>query len=75
MTRDVAERIALAMKGVENALSELDHAILEVPNAAERELMRDTLYKTIHFFHAHISVPVARHFPDLHPDVPGSTKY
>ncbi len=75
MKRDVAERIANAMKVVENALAELDDAIMEVQDDAERNLMRDTLYKTIHFFHAHISVPVARHHPDLHPDVPGSTKY
>lgn len=75
MKREVAERIANAMKNVEKTLKELERAIEEVPDAAERHLMVDTLYKTVHFFHAHISVPVARHFPDLHPDVPGSTKY
>ncbi|HZQ00819.1 MAG TPA: hypothetical protein VFB13_14850 [Reyranella sp.] len=75
MKRQVAERIADAMKEVERALVKLDHAILEVEDEAQRKLMRDTLYKTVHFFHAHISVPVARHHPDLHPDVPGSTKY
>lgn len=75
MKREVVEKIANAMKVVEKALADLDNAIMEVQDDAERNLMRDTLYKTVHFFHAHNSVPVAKHYPDLHPDVPGSTKY
>ncbi len=75
MKRQVAEQIANAMKGVDRALGDLGHAIAGVENKTERDLMVDTLGKTVHFFHTRISIPVARHPPDLHPDVPGSTKY
>ncbi len=43
------------------------------PNGpAERGRMID---KTVNSLHVCISVAVAKHYPDLHPDVPGSTKY
>ena len=75
MKREVAEGIANAMKGVERALGDLHVALAEVDDIDERKRMIDTLLKTVHFLHVHISVPVARHHPDLHPDVPGSTEY
>ncbi len=75
MKRQVAERIANAMKDVDRALGELGYAIAGVEDRSERDLMIDTLGKTVNSFHVCIIVLVAKHHPDLHPDVPGSTKY
>jgi hypothetical protein len=75
MTREVAERIANAMKNVDRALDELQGVLVEVDNTDERKVMIETLFRSVHFLHVNISVAVAKHFPDLHPDVPGSTTY
>ena len=75
MNRDVAERIASAMRNVERALGELQVTLVDVEDMDARKVMIDTLFKSVHFLHVNISVAVAKHFPDLHPDVPGLTTY
>lgn len=75
MKRQVAEQIANAMKDVDRVLGELGYAIAGVEDRSQRDLMIDTLGKTVNSFHVCIGVPVAKHYPDLHPDIPGSTRY
>ena len=75
MTRDVAEALANAMKEMDRAFAVLDGAVSRMPDGPERDRMVDALGRTINLLHIHVSVAVAKHFPDLHPDVPGSTTY
>ncbi|SKA30581.1 hypothetical protein SAMN02745126_04990 [Enhydrobacter aerosaccus] len=73
MKRELANRIAGAMKQVERSLGALDEAIRDVENEAERKQMLRTVIEAVHNLHQHISVPVARRYPDLHPDGHGRT--
>ena len=75
MKREVAEKISAAMKEVERAIGALDSAVWEVEDEALHKQMISTISDTIHHFHIHINIPVAQHYPDLHPDIPGSTAY
>jgi vacuolar-type H+-ATPase subunit E/Vma4 len=75
MKREVAETIMKAMKEVEFAVNRLDEAIRAIENEEERKTMLRFLANVIHEFHVKINLPVVQHFPDLHPDVPGSRDY
>jgi hypothetical protein len=68
MQRKIAEQIMDAMKKTESALGELLDTIENVEDAELRRSMVDQLFKTIHFLHVHVTLPVANEFPDLHPD-------
>ena len=75
MKREVAESIMKAMKGVELSIIQLDDAIRTVENEDERKKMLVFLANVIHELHVKVNLPVVQHFPDLHPDVPGSREY
>lgn len=75
MDREVAEPIIKAMKGIDLALSELEDAVRAIKDEDERKKMLLFMANVIHEFHMKITLPVVQHFPDLHPDVPGSRNY
>ncbi len=68
MERNVAERISGALKQVEQALGELDIAICSVESESERKRMIRVILGVVHDLHLHITLTVAREYPDLHPD-------
>jgi len=75
MKREVAEALAAAVADAYKTLDKLDAAISRLDDEAERRSMASALGMVFHHLHVGISLPVARQFPDLHPDVPGSTEY
>ncbi|SKA02902.1 hypothetical protein SAMN02745126_03217 [Enhydrobacter aerosaccus] len=68
MEREVAEKIMVAMKQVELALGELHIAVDVVESESERKQMIRLLGDIIHNLHVQVTLPVARRYPDLHPD-------
>jgi len=72
MKREVAEPIIKAMKGVDLAIDRLDEAVRAIEDADERKRMLLFIAGVIHESHMQITLPVVKHFPDLHPDLPKS---
>jgi hypothetical protein len=68
MKREVAEGISTALKQVEQALGDLDIAIRSVESESERRRMIDVILRIVGDIHRHITLTVAREYPDLHPD-------
>jgi hypothetical protein len=75
MKREVAETTIKAMKEVDFAIDRLDKAVRLIEDEEERKKMLLFIANVIHDFHVKITLPVVRHFPDLHPDVPNSRNY
>ena len=72
MKREVAEPIIKAMKGVDLAIDRLDEAVRAIEDADVRKRMLLFIAGVIHESHMQITLPVVKHFPDLHPDLPKS---
>jgi hypothetical protein len=72
MKREVAEPIIKAMKGVDVAIDRLCEAVEAIEDERERKKMLIFVAGVIHEFHVQITLPVVKHFPDLHPDLPKS---
>jgi hypothetical protein len=53
---------------VEQALSQLDIAIRAVESESERKRMIGVILGIVRDLHLHITLTVAREYPDLHPD-------
>jgi len=70
MKRDVAEPIIKAMKTVDLAIDQLDRAVRAIEDEGERKRMLRFLANVICDFHLQITLPIVKHFPDLHPDLP-----
>jgi hypothetical protein len=70
MKREIAESIIKAMKAVDLAIDQLDPAVRAIPDEAERHKMLMFIGRAIHDFHVQITLPVVKHHPDLHPDLP-----
>ncbi|MFI4998767.1 MAG: hypothetical protein ACHQK9_02705 [Reyranellales bacterium] len=75
MKREVAKEINGASKGLEQALAQLDIAVWKVEDENDRKEMLRCIALIVHEVHMHITLPVVRYFPDLHPDNPGSSRY
>ena len=72
MKREVAEPIIKAMKGVDLAIGRLDEAVRAIEDEDERKRMLKFIALLICDLHEQITLPVVKHFPDLHPDLPKS---
>jgi hypothetical protein len=72
MKREVAEPIIKAMKEVDVAIDRLCEAVEAIEDERERKKMLIFVAGVIHEFHVQITLPVVKHFPDLHPDLPKS---
>jgi hypothetical protein len=72
MKREVAEPIIKAMKGVDFAIDRLCEAVRAIEDEHERKKMLIFIAGVIHESHMQITLPVVKHFPDLHPDLPKS---
>ena len=72
MKREVAEPIIKAMKGVDLAIDRLDEAVRAIEDADVRKRMLLFIAGVIHESHMQITLPVVKHFPELHPDLPKS---
>ena len=70
MKREIAEPIIKAMKSVDLAINQLDPAVRAIEDEAERKKMLRFIGAVIHDFHVQIMLPVVKHFPDIHPDLP-----
>lgn len=70
MKREIAEPIIKAMKAVDFAINQLDPAVRAIEDEAERKKMLRFIGGVIHDFHVQITLPVIKHHPDLHPDLP-----
>jgi hypothetical protein len=68
MKREIAEGISAALKQVEQALGDLDIAVRSVESESERKRMIRIILGIVHDLHLHITLTVAREYPDLHPD-------
>ena len=69
MKREIAERLTAAMQAVETEIWKLANVISEVDDKSERDLMHKAWGEADYALHTAISVVVARHFPDLQPEV------
>ncbi len=70
MKREIAEPIIKAMKTIDLAIDRLDHTVREIEDEGERKRMLFFIAHVIHDVHVLITLPVVKHHPDLHPDLP-----
>jgi hypothetical protein len=75
MKREIAEPIVKAMKSVDLAIDQLTKAVRAIEEEDERKRMLIFIAGVIHDSHMEITLPVVKHFPDLHPDVASSRRY
>jgi hypothetical protein len=70
MKREIGQEIVTAMEGVDSAIDRLDVAIRAIEDETERKRMLKFIALLICDLHEQITLPVVKHFPDLHPDLP-----
>jgi len=70
MKREIGQEIITAMEGVDSAIDRLDVAIRAIEDETERKRMLKFIALLICDLHEQITLPVVKHFPDLHPDLP-----
>ena len=70
MKREIAEPIIKGMKTLDLAIDQLTIAVRAIEDEAERKRMLRFIAGVIHESHMQITLPVVKHYPDLHPDLP-----
>jgi hypothetical protein len=70
MKREIAEPVIKAMKALDLAIDQLTIAVRTIEDEAERKKMLSFIAGVIHESHMQITLPIVRHHPDLHPDLP-----
>jgi hypothetical protein len=69
MKREIAEPIIKAMKSMDLAINQLTKAVRAIEDEDERKRMLMFIAGVIHESHMQITLPVVKHFPELHPDI------
>jgi len=70
MKREIAEPIIRAMKALDFAIDHLEHTVRAIEDENERKRMLTFMVHMIHDLHMQITLPIVKHHPDLHPDLP-----
>ena len=68
MKREIAQKIIQEMKQMDAIAGHLHMLSEEIEDEAERKDLRRAIFELVADSHEKIIMPLARQFPDLHPD-------